>query len=99
MNQREKNNPPDLDTRLAALSPEKRKLVELLQKQRASASAPEPQPPGPDAPVIDPERFSFVHDGLISPDQIQDFYNAVNRQLDASPFGAHAFFLNYGYVP
>jgi SAM-dependent methyltransferase len=35
----------------------------------------------------------------MDPEAIRDFYDRVNQQLDASPFGEHALFLNYGYVP
>jgi phthiocerol/phenolphthiocerol synthesis type-I polyketide synthase E len=102
MKQHEETPMSELDSRLAALSPEKRKLVELLQKQRAAA-APAPRPPETPAPtsprLLDGERFALDSGTLRDQEVIRDFYDTVNRQLDATPFGEHALFLNYGYVP
>ena len=84
----------DLEKRRAALSDRKRELLARLAGRKPAAPPAEPalpSPVGPGAgatPVI-PE----------SKEQIATFYDAVTRQLDASPFAAHSIFLNYGYVP
>jgi SAM-dependent methyltransferase len=91
---------PGLESRLEALTPERRKLFELLRQQRAAASSPaEPSSASGAPPMIDAGSFQFDHDGVPASERIRDFYDRINRQLDASPFGEHALFLNYGYVP
>jgi SAM-dependent methyltransferase len=52
-----------------------------------------PQPLDLSGPFAAGASDSTVKNGYIS------FYNGVTDQLDASPFGAFSFFLNYGYVP
>lgn len=83
----------DTDARLAGLSPERRLLLKRLAAARSAAAAALP-----DEARIDAERFRY--EGTTSHDQalVQRFYDAVSRQLDASPFADHAQFLNYGYV-
>lgn len=87
----------DIDDRLSKLSPEKRKLFELLEKQRSAARA---AAPAPEAGVIDKERFRFDEaGGRADKGEVREFYDTITRQLDATPFGEHSLFLNYGYVP
>jgi SAM-dependent methyltransferase len=96
----EKSPTAGLDARLEALSPERRKLFELLRQQRAPAPVPAGPPSAGSAPaMIDAASFQFAQDGVPPSERIQEFYDRINRQLDASPFGEHALFLNYGYVP
>ncbi len=82
------------DARLEALSADKRRLFELLAERRKAAPVPA------EVPAISADRFG-QHVDTERPDKptIRDFFDAVNRQLDASPFGEHAMFLNYGYAP
>ncbi len=98
----------DLDARIQNLSPEKRKLLELLAKKKKGGTpvedAPKTAEGGGNAesvqPVLTEELLTPGSEGD-APEKktIQDFYNSVNRQLDESEFGKHSFFLNYGYVP
>lgn len=84
----------DVDERLAGLSADRRRLLQRLRESRDAGALPLPE-----AARIDAERFQF--DGAMQRDQgqVQRFYDAVSRQLDAGPFADHARFLNYGYVP
>ena len=70
--------------RLAALSPEKRRLYELLQRQRAAAA--QASPPA----RLDAERFALTEELLPEKAKLREFYDTVTQQLDASPFGEHA---------
>lgn len=85
----------DIDRRLASLSPEKRRLFALLAAKKAPAPAAAPAP----APLLDRERFRIAEGDRGTMSDIREFYDRVSAQLDASPFGAHAVFLNFGYVP
>jgi SAM-dependent methyltransferase len=69
---------PDVGGRLAALSPERRRLLERLLTPEPAYDAP-----------LEAEQAANV----------SDFYDSLNRQLDASPFARYATFLNFGYVP
>lgn len=87
-------DPAPLDQRLAALSPQRR---QLLDKLRGAAAEPPAQP----SSIDDPARALR----LDTPASIGDtkrlsreFYDNVSLQLDGSPLGEHALFLNYGYV-
>ncbi|MBI1790826.1 MAG: class I SAM-dependent methyltransferase [Acidobacteria bacterium] len=88
---------PENSERLAGLSPERRKLLERLLRQK-TAGAPESGPP--EITADPPEALSL--DEASSPEEVKAqfrrFYNSVNRQLAASGFGEFSFFLNYGYV-
>jgi phthiocerol/phenolphthiocerol synthesis type-I polyketide synthase E len=84
----------EMDRRLKNLSPEKRRLFELLAARRG---APPPEVPA-DAPLLVPERFQLAAGERGTPADIREFYDRVSAQLDASPVGAHALFLNFGYV-
>jgi SAM-dependent methyltransferase len=84
----------DASRRLEALSPERRKLLEMLKaRARAPAAA------APEAPPAQQESLRL--DYTISADQAKEnfrqFYNQVSRQLDAMPAGGFSYFLNYGY--
>ena len=95
----------EFQDRLAKLTPEQRKLLELLAKEKkasASTSAPgtpEPQPPAA-APTIVEDRWFSLEPGVF-PDKgdVRELYNVVTTQLNASEFGQHSIFLNWGYVP
>ncbi|WP_437627962.1 class I SAM-dependent methyltransferase [Sorangium sp. So ce1151] len=88
-----------LDARLAALSPEKRRLFALLQRKRAAPAACASAAGAPPLARLSPERFQMTDGGPPERARLRDFYDAVSQQLDASPFAEHAIFLNYGYVP
>jgi SAM-dependent methyltransferase len=81
-----------LDQRLAALSPERRRLLERLKHRELAPPARDTPPRDAalrlDAPVTasDTKRLS------------RDFYDNVSRQLDSTPLGEYAMFLNYGYA-
>jgi phthiocerol/phenolphthiocerol synthesis type-I polyketide synthase E len=87
-----------LDKRLATLTPERRRLLEKLTSSSLAAVTPAVDPPAVkeqgshelrlDAPVSvsDTKRLS------------REFYNNVSLQLDSTPLGEHAMFLNYGYA-
>ena len=84
---------PHLEQRVAALSPERRRLLEKL-KRRSSAEASE---------AGEPSRANALR--LDNPVSVSDtkrlsreFYDNVSRQLDSSPLGEYAMFLNYGYA-
>ena len=89
----------DLRRRLADLSPEQRSRLTTLLKARARGRDPSTTAEGtrPDIPLIldttAPEDISAVKASY------RQFYDAVSSQLNASVFGKHSFFLNYGYVP
>jgi phthiocerol/phenolphthiocerol synthesis type-I polyketide synthase E len=90
------NDNSPIDQRVAALTPERRRLLEKLARaQPTSAVSTEPPPqPQPDpalrlqAPVAasDTKRLS------------REFYDNVSRQLDGTAAGEYAMFLNYGYA-
>ena len=95
----------NLDDRIARLSPEKRELLELLLADKEEPS-PSLEPPlqVPSQAVIEAIRSSqYASYTYVSPGekktQTRQLYNLVSRQLNASPFQEHAFFLNLGYVP
>jgi SAM-dependent methyltransferase len=95
----------ELIERIRKLSPERSQLLEKLKSVR-TATAPavsQAPPPAPVPQASDTTVLTFADDGTGS---VEDrtkamhrrFYNAVTTQLDASPFGAFSYFLNYGYV-
>lgn len=83
--------------RLQELSPERRKLVELLKARAASTT------PAARATAEEPVRHEKLRlDYTTSSDQAKEnyrqFYNGVSKQLDATVFGGFSYFLNYGYA-
>ncbi len=94
----------DISARLAKLSPEQRKLLELLTeretafRQGSDTTSPERAVPS-HQPLLQTEHFSTEQPGFIDAGSVQRFYDTVSQQLDASPFAPYALFLNYGYVP
>ena len=90
----------NVSQRLAGLSPEKRRLLEKMAKRKASqAEAVPSEAPSLSRDAIQPEQFSFEAGDLPSLGDVERFYDAINGQLNASGYGEHAIFLNYGYVP
>ncbi len=92
--------PPNLGSRIASLSPAKRELLKLLNRagsaqEDAAGHAGAPRQPRP----ILTEDFPEIDDEHPDKSALRRFYNAVNQQLDASPFREFSLFLNYGYVP
>lgn len=82
----------DLEERLARLTPERRRLLRLLEKKKATAAAWAP-------PRIVEDRWFSLEPGVF-PDKgdVRDLYDTVTWQFNASEFGWHAVFLNWGYV-
>lgn len=101
----------DLKERIQNLTPEKRRLLELLASKSSSAAHGEPAPPQqekPLPPLAEDAEKTALTESLLTPGQeevipqkksVHRFYDSVNRQLDESAFGRHSIFLNYGYVP
>ncbi|MCP4104555.1 MAG: class I SAM-dependent methyltransferase [Desulfobacteraceae bacterium] len=89
----------DLSTRISNLSPEKRKLLDLLARKE-DMQIPDQQDSKPPT-GLKQESLLFPPDkeGLPEKDEVRNFYNSVSNQLNDSPFGEHSIFLNYGYVP
>lgn len=86
----------DLASRLQELSPERRRLMEHLLKGRLEAEAAATSPPRePERPLT----LEYARTTDAAKQNFRRFYNDVSTQLDASPFGPFAYFLNYGYVP
>jgi len=81
-----------LAEKLAALDPEKRKLLQKMM-------APQQEPHPASAAEFEPEALqSFYSQPARTKQGTQSFYDAINDQLDQSIFGAYSAFLNYGYV-
>ncbi len=85
----------DLNARIANLSPEKRKLLELLRQKQGQQNSDNPS----EEDVIRENLFSFEDGELPEKGEVKSFYDALNSQLSTSQFGEYSFFLNYGYVP
>ena len=91
-----------LDDRLAKLSPEKRKLLQLLaeqQKNTPRAHRDIAAESSTDSEIIQEDRFFSLQPGEF-PDQadVVNLYDTVTGQLNASGFAEYALFLNWGYV-
>lgn len=91
----------DIRSRIDKLSPEKRKLLELLAAKDKSEATTGKQA-GSSQPVqarLQMEPFAALERGL-HPEKsdIRDLYNAVTTQLNATEFSEFTIFLNYGYV-
>jgi len=81
-----------LAERLAGLRPEQRKLMERLLIAKNPRCGAETEP-------LDDEALqSFRSAPARTKSGTRKFYNAINRQLDATIFGGYSAFLNYGYV-
>ncbi|MGH9630276.1 MAG: class I SAM-dependent methyltransferase [Bryobacteraceae bacterium] len=82
---------PELNQRIAGLSAEKQRLLEhLLTRGVPSASAARRPDTG-----VNASRSPL--DGVRQ--DTRSFYDAVNKQLNASEVGSFSYFLNYGYAP
>jgi phthiocerol/phenolphthiocerol synthesis type-I polyketide synthase E len=73
----------ELDARVAALTGDRRRLLDRLAAPRAAASTPSGAP---------------AHATPDARGGVATFYDAVTAELDATPAGPHAHFLNYGYL-
>jgi SAM-dependent methyltransferase len=92
----------DLKGRLAELSPEKRKLLEMLARQKAAAPAApveKPKATAPVAPIVEDRWFNLDPGVFADKGDVRDLYDTVTTQLNAGEFGQHSIFLNWGYVP
>ena len=89
---------PDVTTRLAELTPEKRLLLErMLDQKRETPAVRRPTRSLLASPQL-PSTPPGSQEGDVKA-EYRRFYDAVNRQLDAGEFGNYSFFLNFGYVP
>ncbi|MEM6794702.1 MAG: class I SAM-dependent methyltransferase, partial [Acidobacteriota bacterium] len=100
----------DLDERMANLTPEKRRLLELLGRRDAAAksarapkaavpSTPEASASSAPARIVEDRYFSLEPGVFPDKGDVQGLYNMVTAQLGATEFGSHSVFLNWGYVP
>jgi phthiocerol/phenolphthiocerol synthesis type-I polyketide synthase E len=93
-----------MEERIALLSPEKRRMFERLRRQSPAAAAPQKVPADDSSPAVAAVRPECPPPmmGLETLDgekaNVKRFYDSVSAQLDPTPFGAFAFFLNYGFV-
>jgi len=87
-----KVNQGRLAERLAGLGPEQRKLMERLLAGKNRRGSAEPA-------AFDEEALqSFRSPAARTKSGTRKFYNAINKQLDATIFGGYSAFLNYGYA-
>src|ERR1044072_6268172 len=90
----------ELTKRLDALSPERRKLLERLRSSAKTDNGDTAGDAGTAATAA-PEKESngtSTNSPFEPKTGLQQFYNAVTAQLDATVFGEFSFFLNYGYA-
>ncbi|HSF31101.1 MAG TPA: methyltransferase domain-containing protein [Candidatus Tectomicrobia bacterium] len=92
----------EIDQRISALPPERRKLLESLMQAQATAqpgmpATPRPASPQESGPGLNFEAESVEPEGVKS--MYRQFYDGVTTQLDANVFGEFSYFLNYGYAP
>lgn len=88
----------DVTERIARLAPDKRRLLEIMARQRAPAPDPAAAP-SPEREAIQADQFAFETGAPPDLRQVGRFYDAINGQLDATAYSEHTIFLNYGYVP
>jgi phthiocerol/phenolphthiocerol synthesis type-I polyketide synthase E len=93
----------EIGERIAGLSPEKRKALEVLLKARQARQPQTTEQPAPTQDSSEDEgEILLTDDFSADPDEVKRnykrFYDRVTRQLDASEFGAFSYFLNYGYI-
>ncbi|HEY7389822.1 MAG TPA: class I SAM-dependent methyltransferase [Bryobacteraceae bacterium] len=81
----------DLTNRLQQLSPERRKLFDLLKDQLRHALPLIAEP-------AESLRLDFTTEAGQAKENFRQFYDGVSRQLDSTMAGSYSFFLNYGYV-
>jgi SAM-dependent methyltransferase len=97
----------EFEQRLASLPPETRAIFERLMKgadgaaprggrTTASAAAAAPGSGAHAATPVDIQRSDVYREDR--KETMKTFYDRVNRNLDTTAFGAHAVFLNFGYV-
>jgi len=80
----------------------RRQLTELLRTRRRTGTAPGGDETGLNVPppiVLDPADSDVPAEPSAVKAGYEQFYDAVNKQLNASGFGQLSYFLNYGYVP
>jgi SAM-dependent methyltransferase len=88
----------ELRYRLSKMSPRQRSDLARLIETGTDKGAP---PVGDDRTTVSLQSLLDNSSDDIPMDKAEcrRFYDAINSQLDASMFGEHSFFLNYGYVP
>lgn len=95
----------ELTERIRTLSPEKRKLLEQMMREKGVSpdqlmnNGPAPESRQKTATAT---GAALALDPTISPVETKKtnrrFYNSVSEQLDSALFGSYSFFLNFGYV-
>jgi len=94
----------EIAKRIAELSPQRRRLLEQLSRAQARATdipngAARPATPDPSPSAAAPKLdYTPAESGAARKIENRKFYNTVSQQLDATEFGRHAYFLNFGYV-
>jgi SAM-dependent methyltransferase len=90
---------PDLDKRMAGLTPQKREILARVLKRQEPVAAP---PSLPLVPAADTEKLLLDTTSPREPSAVKAsykrFYDTVSTQLAQSVYGQFSFFLNYGYV-
>jgi SAM-dependent methyltransferase len=97
----------DLSQRIASLSPERRRVLEVLLKRAASTSAEVARPDAATAAVADAtsDELDGAHQAEAAGEtavarkaRTRRFYDAISRQLATNEAGDYAYFLNFGYL-
>jgi phthiocerol/phenolphthiocerol synthesis type-I polyketide synthase E len=91
---------PDLDKRVAELTPQKREILARMLKRQERPPASTPSPPL--APAAETDKLVLDTMSPREPSALKAsykrFYDTVSAQLAESVYGQFSFFLNYGYV-
>ena len=89
----------DTSRRLDALSPERRKLLEMLKSKTPAQDAAAAAAPEQAQAEEESLRLDYTTSADVAKENFRKFYNEVSRQLDSTLFGSFSYFLNYGYAP
>ena len=76
----------EVDTRLAALSAERRQLLQKLLQSKPGTPAPAPPSDAEPGLPAGPKQSCM------------QFFDTINTQLDRTVFGEFSYFLNFGYI-
>jgi len=89
----------DAGGKIVELSPERRKLLErLLREKRSVAQAPATEAAAPKLSEGLLLNTGYPESPEAHKTSYRLFYDTITRQLDSSAVGAYSYFLNYGYV-
>jgi len=92
----------DLSGGSARVPTERRQLAELLRARRRAGADPDRVGTGLSVPpplALDPGDREVPGEASAVKAGYEQFYDAVNSQLNSTGFGKFSYFLNYGYVP